>query len=849
MWEFRFKQTQIPMINSNRLFALLTFIGIAFGVSFMLLDKQELDRPKLMPGEWMAQQRMYPYSEIKSEVYLTEMKKAQQLNLQSRSLEHQWELVGPTNIGGRITDIEMPFGQSEIIYIGAATGGIFKTVDQGGTWEQLFHGIPTISIGDLAIDPANPNVIYAGTGEANSSSFSFLGSGVYKSEDAGESWSFSGLENSAYIGRMIVDHSNSQRVYAAACGNLFSPSEDRGIYRSEDGGTNWEQVLFVNDTTAAIDLVQDPSNPDILYAGFWERTRGLTTRRSFGKSTGIYKTTDGGDNWLHLTNGLPEQFIDKGRVGITISASNPDVLYATYDMPDQEVWAFKTNDGGLSWNRLNDGSLDGSGSSFGWYFGQVRVDPENEHVVFVLGQTMFRTSNSGNSWTNVDNSGVHVDHHAMFFDQSSGRVYLGNDGGLYYSMNLGSSWIKINNLPITQFYAYDVSETNQDFQVGGTQDNNSIRTRSGSEDDWEAVLGGDGMYNRINQQDNDISWAAYQYGALHRSYNATANYPNYEYVAYDMASDRNNWSAPLELTPGQNEIAYFGTHRVWKTLNNGDSWTAVSGDHTQGGSNYYHSLTCLSVSAANANNVMSGSADGKVYISTTAGMFWTDISDGLPNRWITDVEFDPQDENTIYATISGFRWDEALPHVYKSIDLGENWINISGNLPELPVNQMVIDPEDSNEIIVGTDAGIFMTIDGGENWESITGNMPMVPVVAFKLIPSTKDLYAATYGISTYKINLNDVNVGLRHLEEASNDFTISWIQAEEDFIQLKSTTQQSLNMTIYNLAGQKVLERNLGSFHSGSHRIDIPPVLNISSIYIVEIAGEKTRETIKIKR
>lgn len=836
------------MINIKRFLALIAFIALAFGVSFLLLDKKELDQPKLLPGEWMGQQRMYPYSEIKTDVYLAEMKKAHQMNEQSRSMDYEWEFVGPTNIGGRITDIEMPLGQSDVIYIGAATGGIFKTEDAGGSWDQLFEGIPTISIGDIVIDPNNSDVVYAGTGEANSSSFSFLGSGVYKSEDAGETWNFSGLENSAYIARMIVDHSNSQRVFAAASGNLFSPSEDRGIYRSEDGGANWEQVLFVTDTTAAIDLVQNPENPEILYAGFWERTRGFTVRRSFGVTTGIYRTTDGGDNWEELTEGLPHELLDKGRVGITISESNPNVLYATYDMPDQEVWAFKTEDGGDNWTRLNDGSLNGMGSSFGWYFGQVRVHPEDEDVVFALGQVMYRTTNSGSSWTNVDNSGVHVDHHAMFFDQELDRVYLGNDGGLYYSDNLGANWHKINNLPITQFYAYDVSETNQNFQVGGTQDNNSIRTVDGdSPDTWEAILGGDGMYNRINQQNNDIAWAEYQYGELYRSYNAQEDNPYYDYVAYNMSEDRKNWSAPLELAPGQNEIAYFGTHRVWRTTNNGDSWTAVSPDLTQGGDNYYHSLTCLAVSSVNASLVMSGSADGRVNISANGGFSWSDISEGLPDRWITDVYFDHQNENTVYATVSGFRWDEALPHVYKSIDLGETWESISGNLPELPVNQMVIDYEDSNEIIVGTDAGIYMTIDGGENWESITGNLPMVPVVSFKLIPETKDLYAATYGISTYKINLNDVNVGVQNIANSNNDFSLLWIKSDVNYIQLENNVSTHFEMKIYNLAGQVVYQSKLGQLNTGKYQFEIPLSLKQNAVYIIEITSDSEKESIKV--
>jgi len=565
--------------------------------------------PKLMPGEWMASQRMYPYNEIKTDVYLQEMKKAQLMTQQSaKSDDFQWELVGPTNIGGRITDIEVPADQSDIIYVGAASGGVFKTEDQGSSWQQIFHGIPTISIGDMAIDPQNSDVLYVGTGEANSSSFSFIGSGIYKSNDGGVNWISAGLENSAYIGRIVVDHENSNRVFAAACGNLFTPSNDRGIYRSQDGGGSWEQVLFVSDTTAAIDLVQSPIDADVLYAAFWERSRGLTYRRSFGKTTGLYKTVDGGDTWTELTNGLPNSLLEKGRLGISISQSNPQVLYAMYDMPNQETWVYKTTDGGDSWQRLNDGSLYGMGSSFGWYFGQIRVNPNDENMVFALGQVMYKSTNSGSSWSQIAGS-VHVDHHAMCFDLNSGRTYLGNDGGLYYSTNDGSSWSKINNLPINQFYAYDVSESNQNFQVGGTQDNNSIRTITGEVDSWEAVLGGDGMYSRINQQDNNIAYAESQWGNLSRAYNATSSNPYYDYVAYDMSGDRNNWSAPLELTPGQNEIAYFGTHRVWRSTNNGSNWTAISGDLTQGGDNYFYTLTCLAVSSLNPTYIMAGSGD------------------------------------------------------------------------------------------------------------------------------------------------------------------------------------------------------------------------------------------------
>ena len=830
-----------------------TYIFIPVLISFLLAfyfiqqnDKNiETEVAITGPGEWMSAQRMYPYNEIRQDIYLEEMKKANQLHV-SRYDEIDWEFVGPTNIGGRITDIEMPTGQSQIIYIGGASGGILKTEDAGSTWVQKFNGVSTISIGDIAIDPQNQEVIYAGTGEANASSYSFLGSGIYKSLDGGDSWQYSGLEQSAYIGRIIVDHSNSQRVFTAACGTLFSNNDTRGIYRTTDGGDNWEQVLFVNDSTAAIDLVQHPTNENILYAAFWERKRGLTYRNSFGHSSGIWKTTDGGDNWVELTNGLPGA-TDKGRIGITISKSNPSVLYAMYDMPNQNMYVYKTSNDGESWQQVDNNQLNGMGSSFAWYFGQIRVDPNDEDMVYTLGQVMFRTSNSGSYWNQIGSS-THVDHHAMFFDEESGKVYLGNDGGLYWSTNNGSSWVKINNLPLTQFYAFDISNTNPDFMMGGTQDNNTIRTIGGNTLNWEPVLGGDGMYCRINQQNNDIAYAEYQWGNLFRSYNAQSSYPNYDYISSSMGGDRTNWSAPLALTPGNDQIAYFGTHRVWKSTNDGSSWSAVSNDLTDGGNNSFNTLSTLAVSSVNQDYVMAGSADGYVHISVNGGSSWNLISSELPDRWITRVAFDPIEEETIYVTISGFRWDEPLPHVYKSIDLGENWIDISGDLPEIPVNDIVLNPQNNSNIIVGTDAGVYLTSDGGDSWENISGNMPQVSVVALRINPLTDMMYAATYGNSIYKIDLNNISVGYTEFEATNHSFAADLVVARQSkYIVIDNSEVQSFQVNIYTISGSKVGSINTGMIQKEKTQIDVSEYFEINKgMLLFEVIGKSTKLTLK---
>ena len=726
------------------------------------------ENPKLHPGEYMSHQRMYPYDEIKQEVYFEAMDQARKLNDQSSKFDYEWEFAGPTNIGGRITDIECHPDSPETIYLGAASGGVWKSEDNGNNWDYSFEGINLISIGDIAIDPNNEDIIYTGTGEANSSSYSFRGDGLYKSIDAGATWQHSGLENSAYIGRIIVDYNNSNRLFVASCGNLFTPDPERGVYRSINGGSDWEKILFVNDSTSAIDIIQHPENPDILYAAMWERMRGLNYRHSFGDGSGIWKTTDGGDNWTELTNGLITGS-DAGRIGITISKSNPDVLYAFYDLPYSEVAVFRTNNGGDNWTQTSDWELQGMNSSFGWYFGQVRVHPQDEDMAWVMGVYMYKTSNGGDNWSEGTSWGVHVDHHAMYFDEENNRILLGNDGGLYESNNNGNSWSKINNLPFTQFYALDIDYQNPSRIIGGTQDNNTVMTQ-GSTDDWYAILGGDGMYCLIDYSNSNVLYAEYQWGNLFKSTNGGNDM---DYIGWQWEDDRVNWSAPLAMDPVNSQNLYFGTYRVYKSTNSGNSWSTVSGDLTKGTDQYFHTITTIAVSPLNPDIVIAGSGDGLVHISENSGLSWENITDGLPDRWVTRVAGDPFDENTIYATISGFRWDEPLAHVYKSTDLGQSWTSISGNLPEIPVNDIVLDPENQGYIYVGTDAGVYFTNDGGSTWEGINDGIYSVPVVAMKIHNPSRTMVIGTYGVSMYRLNLDDMVTGVGEKKEKEFDFTV----------------------------------------------------------------------------
>jgi len=711
-----------------------------------------------IPNDWLTYQRAYPRGAIKSQAVIDGMMQAQALRNNSPKMPGGWQFAGPTNIGGRLTDIEVPKDDSTVVYIGASTGGIMKSTDNCLTWESIFDAQPILTIGDIAIDPTNSNVVWAGTGEANASSFSFLGNGIYKSTDAGANWVHKGLETSAYIGRIVVDYSNPQRVFAAVAGNLFTAGPDRGIYRSDDGGDSWNRKLFVTDTTSGIDIIQHPTSPNILYAAMWERRRGLNYRRSFGHSTGIFKTIDGGDTWQKLTTGLPTY--EMGRIGLAIAPTDPNIIYAFCD-DVSSVDVFKTIDGGTTWTQTNDAAFQGMNSNFGWYFGQIRVDPTNANRVYIMGVEIWRTDDGGANWIKLagyDIGDIHVDHHAMVIDPAGKRILEGNDGGLFRSYDKGVNWYKFYQLPISQFYEVEIDYQNPYRLYGGTQDNNTIRTYAGGPNQWAAILGGDGFYCLVNYNDPNTIYAESQNGGLCKSmdngYSFTYIIPN------NMSGDRKNWSMPFVMHPLDPDVLYLGTYRVWKSEFGGFGWVAVSDDLTRGNDGSgWHTISCMAISSVNSDLVLAGTDDGRVHKTTDGGATWQEITAGLPNRYVTRVATDPTDENVIYVTLSGFRWDEPIPYVFKSTDQGATWQDISGNLPQLPVNAIAIDPQD-HTIIVGTDAGVFFTKDSGLSWYALAEGIGSVPVYSLKIHVPTRMLVAGTYGRSAYKISLDDVHVG-----------------------------------------------------------------------------------------
>ncbi len=749
-----------------RLLPLLAVLVAALPLLVSMIDTATPEKghePGLAPNQWFWTQRAYPYGDIRQEDVRVPLEQAREMKTQARQQRRlalksltsalDWEARGPVNIGGRVTDIAVHPTNADVAYAAIATGGVFKTEDGGVNWTPIFDDQAVLTVGSVAIDPLNPQTVWVGTGEANASSYSFFGMGIYRSDDGGQTWQNKGLAEGRYIARVCPDHSTPGRVFAAVTGKLFGTGPHRGVYRTTDGGQTWENCFSLTDSTAAIDLVMDPQDSDRLYVAMWERTRGLNYRRSGGPSSGIWRTTDGGDTWQELTDGLPGG--SNGRIGIDVCRSQPNVLYASYCEADATYkGVYKSTDGGDTWSSVGGGVPSSIYSTFGWYFGTIRVDPSNPNNVFVHGVPLYRTTNGGGSWFE-EGYDMHVDHHAMAFAPSQpSRVYHGCDGGLYVSNDSGDNFTKVNNQPTSQFYAIEIDNQNPQRLYGGTQDNGTWRTLTGGIDDYEHILGGDGFYTLVDPTDNDIIFAEYQYGGLRKSTNGGHwFFGSMDGVDYD---DRINWSMPVLMTPGNPDVMYLGTQRVYKSIDQGGYWTPISADLTGGdqGSGM-GTITTLAVAPSFTSTLLAGTDDGRVWKYSPLFGNWTLVSDGLPNRWVTRVAFDPNDADIMYVTFSGLRWDEDQGHVFMSTDGGGAWTDISGNLPAAPVNCILVDPDDSDRLYVGTDVGCFVTDRGtGDPWQVLGHGLPNAPVLDMKFHQGTRTLVAGTYGRSMFSLHI-----------------------------------------------------------------------------------------------
>jgi photosystem II stability/assembly factor-like uncharacterized protein len=699
--------------------------------------------------------------------------------------------IGPANMSGRVTALAVVESRPATMYVGAASGGVWKTTDNGGTWEPLFDDQAVASIGDVAVAPSNPDVVWVGTGEANARNSVSWGDGVYQSVDGGKTWKHRGLKETRHIGKIVIHPKDPDTVYVAALGHVWAPNTERGLFKTTDGGRTWKCLKYIDDETGFVDLAMDPSDPETLYAAAYRVRRdafsGPNPKEMYGKDAGLYRTTDGGKTWKRLTKGLPDRPI--GRCGISVYKKDPKYVYAVVqtDKTDVRVVAgqgpktgtdveiggvFRSEDRGESWKKVNDLCPRP------FYFSQIRVDPNDVERVYVCGVPLFRSTDGGKTFSNKAAPGVHADMHALWIDPAdSDHHVIGCDGGVYVTTDRGAHWEHFKNLPIAQFYGLAVDMRTPYRVYGGLQDNGSWGGPSRTKNkegiglaDWVRILGADGFQCAVDPNNVDTVYAEWQYGRFRRLNLAAAKEKEKEKekditpkAAKEAPAYRFNWNAPILLSPHDPKTVYYGGDHLFRSRNRGDDWDVISPDLTKGkpgpSANTGNTLTAVAESPRKAGVLYVGSDDGLVHVTRDGGKEWTDVSARLPDvpedRWITKIECSPFAEGTAFLSLSRHRNDDHKPYLFRTEDYGATWKSIASNLPaDGPVHVVRCDPRNPDLLYVGTEFGLFVSLNGGAKWQRLRAGLPTVAVHDLVIHPRDRELVIGTHGRGIYIVDV-----------------------------------------------------------------------------------------------
>jgi photosystem II stability/assembly factor-like uncharacterized protein len=742
---------------------------------------------------------------------LAAYKKQQQMMQQSPYKNLQWRLTGPDNKSGRSTDVWGITGNPNIIYAAFATGGLWKTEDAGNTWASLFDKEATLSIGNMAIANSDNNILYVGTGEANIFRASLPGVGMYKSVNAGKSFQHIGLENTGTIARVVVHPKNANIVYAAATGNEWTYNKDRGVYRSMDGGKTWKKIFpdsyrDESDKSGCIDLVMDPSDPNTLYASMWNRIRRRWSDPVPEDGDHIYKTTDGGNTWKIINKGLPETKMT-GRIGLAVSYSNPNVLYAfvddhnkkrdpnpgekdSYQRNVQKVVIggaiYRSSDKGETWQKMaeiHDFFKPFSGT-YGWVFSQIRVDPKDENEVYVMGVSMGKSTDGGKTWKQFQPSDkasepIHGDNHAMWFDKENpDRIILGNDGGVSTTSDGGKIWNNFfDKLPTTQFYTvtYDMETPFNVF--GSIQDegtfSGSINNTFGKPQDssvryWDYAPGGEGTQIQVDPDSSNIVFSSSYYGRLMKSDmgkkgRREQNKPIELFSVGAIDSLRGEWLAGTLLSKFNRKVIYHGLQHLYKSADGGDNWKMISPDLSHNNKSkmgvypylIYHQAITAIAEGDKPGVIYTGTDDGRIWLTMNDGGDWKEITKGLPvNKHVIKITPSAFNAAKVYVVLNDRREDNATPYIYVSENYGTTWKPIASNLPASPVNVVIENPDKAGVLYCGNDMGAYMSKDNGKTWVCINGNIPAAVSVNDMFIhPRDKKLVIGTYGRGVYVLD------------------------------------------------------------------------------------------------
>ncbi len=694
--------------------------------------------------------------------------------------------IGPFRTSAWVTEIAVPELPARdhlyTIYAATRSGGLWKTSNNGITWDPISDSVEVGAVGAVAIAPSNPTVVWMGTGANDIARSSYSGKGLFKSVDAGKTWTFAGLPDSHHIARIVIHPSNPDIVYVAAIGHLFSRNEERGVFRTADGGRTWQKVLYLNDGVAAIDLVINRRTPSILYAAMYEKERLPWQLIESGPGSGIYRSDDGGTTWTKLEGGLPSGKI--GRIGLDIYQKNPDILYALLENQNpkpgadsREVSAvsplaagiignqlYRTDDGGKTWRSVTEENVAGGKAPYS--FNQVRINPHNDRTVIVTSDAMYISRDGGTTWSSDFFRGVFGDFRCMWWDpQDEQRIMLGSDGGVNVSYDGGVTSDYHLNMRVGEVYAIGVDMDDPYNVYGGLQDHDSWKGPSNSKtglitlEQWTTVGPGDGMYNQVDPTDSRWVYNTRELGN-HGRFDQTTGQRTVIAPRRDPSLPRlrYNWIAPLVLSPHDPQTLYAGAQVLFRSQDRGDSWHEISRDLTTNdpakiGRNVpYATITTISESPAAAGTIWVGTDDGKVQVTKDAGGAWTDATPALAaagapvDRYVSRVFASPHDAGTAFVAKSGFRNDDFRPFLYRTTDLGRTWTSIGRGLPDSPINVVVQDRRNTDLLIAGNDLGVWVSIDAGANWSRLKANLPAVAVHDLTVHPRENDLVIGTYG-------------------------------------------------------------------------------------------------------
>ncbi len=803
-------------------------------------------------------------------LFLTSLAHAQEASLVPQYLQTlKPRCIGPANMSGRITEIAVYEKEPRIQYVASASGGLWKTSNNGTTFKPVFERGTTIALGAVAVCPTNPDLVWIGTGEANARNSVSWGDGVYRSSDGGKAWQHMGLKETEHIGRIVIHPKNPDIVYVAALGKLWGPNKERGVFKTSDAGKTWEHVLAIDENTGCIDLAIDPDDPDLLYAAMYCVRRGGFSggnpETQTGPGAGLFKTVDAGKSWQKMAAGLPKRPL--GRCGFSIYRKNPNVVFAVVQTDKTTVTTqgqagngkldldaggiFRSDDKGKTWKQLN------SLVPRPFYYGQIRVDPSDAQRVYVLGINFHVSKDGGKTFIDGNGAkGTHADYHALWINPRDGyHLVLGCDGGVNYSYDKGATWEHLKNLPVAQFYAVGVDMRKPYRVYGGLQDNGTWGGPSTTRDaagisaaQWTNVLGYDGYYCSVHPKDDDILYCEGQYGILYRKNVRTGagvyirphleseeEYTNLVPPLPKGTPDfRFNWSSPILQSPYADDEIFYAGNVVFVSKNRGDTWQIASPDLTRGkpGPNDLkaHTITTLAAAPLEDHVLYAGTDDGKFWRCTDwKRKAWTDLSGTIAelpqSRWITRLETSRFVKGTVYLAIDRHRNDDYKPYLFKSIDHGSTWASIVGNLPEIGhVHVMREDPVKRDLLYVGTEFGLFISLDAGKTWHK-QKHLPTVPVHDLVVHPRDRELVIGTHGRAIWIMDVLP-------LQDLANDARLLPIRATSAYRQLIKQ-----NLGIKSFAGENA-PYGAGIYVDLRGKPAEPP-----SVKIVNAAGELVGE------